>query len=102
MLIRQVNAATIVIEEAADYLNSGAGHMLRLFLERAGYFVSAAVLGPALYGELTGRKRTVIVATSERGFHWPMTSPCTKTFADIADPDEEVEAQYFTAEENPG
>lgn len=71
--------------------------MLRLFLERAGYFVHAAVLDPTLYGELTGRKRTVMVATSEPGFQWPTTTPCTKTFGDIADPPEEVEKQYFTA-----
>jgi hypothetical protein len=75
--------------------------MLRLFLERAGYFVHAAVLDPTLYGELTGRKRTVMVATSEPGFQWPTTTPCTKTFGDIADPPDLVENQYFTADEKP-
>lgn len=99
LLIRQVNPATIVIEEAPDYLTSSAGFMLRLFLERAGYFVHAAVLDPTRYGELTGRKRTVIVATSEPGFQWPNTVPSTRTFGDIADPPEEVEKQYFTANE---
>ena len=101
LLIRQVNPATIVIEEAPDYLTSGAGFMLRLFLERAGYFVHAAVLDPTLYGELTGRKRTVMVATSEPGFQWPTTTPCTKTFGDIADPPDLVENQYFTADDKP-
>lgn len=33
LLIRQVNPATIIIEEAPGYLTSGAGFMLRLFLE---------------------------------------------------------------------
>lgn len=101
LLIRQVNPATIVIEEAPDYLTSGAGFMIRLFLERAGYFVDAAVLDPTLYGELTGRKRTVMVATSEPGFQWPTTTPCRKTFGDIADPPDLVENQYFTADEKP-
>jgi DNA (cytosine-5)-methyltransferase 1 len=99
LLIRQVNPATIVIEEAPGYLNSSAGYMLRLFLERAGYFVHGAVLDPTLYGEITGRKRTVIVATSEPGFRWPTPDPCTKTFADFADPPEIAEAQYFTPEQ---
>jgi DNA (cytosine-5)-methyltransferase 1 len=101
LLIRQVNPATIVIEEAPGYLNSSAGYMLRLFLERAGYFVHGAVLDPTLYGEITARKRTVIVATSEPGFQWPATSPCTRTFADFADPPEIAESQYFTPEQKP-
>lgn len=101
LLILQANPATVVIEEAPDYLNSSAGYMLRLFLERAGYFVHGAVLDPTLYGEITARKRTVIVATSEPGFKWPATTPCTKTFADFADPPEIAESQYFTPQEKP-
>jgi DNA (cytosine-5)-methyltransferase 1 len=101
ILINHVNPATIVIEEAPDYLNSSAGYMLRLFLDRAGYFVHGAVLDPTLYGEITGRKRTVIVATSEPGFQWPAASPCTKTFADFADSPEIAESQYFTPEQKP-
>src|SRR5215213_3329942 len=101
LLIRQVNPATVVIEEAPDYLNSSAGYMLRQFLERAGYFVHGAVLDPTLYGEISARKRTVIVATSEPGFQWPATTPCTKTFADFADPPEIAESQYFTPQEKP-
>jgi DNA (cytosine-5)-methyltransferase 1 len=101
LLIRHVNPATVVIEEAPDYLNSSAGYMLRLFLERAGYFVHGAVLDPILYGEITSRKRTVIVATTEPGFQWPKTTPCTKTFGDYADPPEIAESQYFTPTEKP-
>lgn len=101
LLIHQVNPATIIIEEAPDYLTSSAGYMLRLFLERAGYFVHGAVLDPTLYGEITGRKRTVIVATSAPGFQWPAPTPCTKAFGDIADPPEISEANYFTAAEKP-
>jgi site-specific DNA-cytosine methylase len=101
LLIRQVNPASVVIEEAPDYLNSSAGYMLRLFLERAGYFVHGAVLDPTLYGEITARKRTVIVATSEPGFQWPAMTPCTKTFADYADSPEIAESQYFTPAEKP-
>jgi DNA (cytosine-5)-methyltransferase 1 len=101
LLIAHVNPATVVIEEAPDYLNSSADYMLRLFLERAGYFVHGAVLDPILYGEITGRKRTVIVATSEPGFQWPATNRCTKTFADFADSPEIAESQYFTPEQKP-
>jgi len=101
LIILRVNPATVVIEEAPDYLNSSAGYMLRQFLERAGYFVHGAVLDPTLYGEISARKRTVIVATSEPGFQWPATTPCTKTFADFADPPEIAESQYFTPQEKP-
>lgn len=101
MLIHQVNPATVVIEEAPGYLTSGAGFMMRLFLERAGYSVHAEVLDPLEFGEMTGRRRTVIVATSAPGFHWPSRFHSTRTFRDIADPPEKVDGDYFTAATKP-
>jgi DNA (cytosine-5)-methyltransferase 1 len=99
LLIRALNPATVVIEEAPGYLTSGAGYMMRHFLERAGYTVEAAVLDPRDFGELSGRKRSVIVAHSGTNFSWPTPSPCTRTVKDILDNPNEVEDLYFTAED---
>jgi site-specific DNA-cytosine methylase len=68
------------------------------FLEHAGYTVESAVLDPRNYGELCGRRRTVIVAHTSENFTWPEETPCTKTVKDILDRPEEVEHLYFTAE----
>ena len=74
---------------------------MQYFLQRAGYMVHAKVLDPRDYGELTGRRRSVIVAHSGSNFHWPDPSPPTQTFADIRDDESTLQDQYFTAETKP-
>jgi DNA (cytosine-5)-methyltransferase 1 len=101
ILIRRLNPATVLIEEAPGYLTSGAGYMMLYFLQRAGYTVEAKVLDPRDYGELTGRRRSVIVAHSGAHFQWPQLSPTSQTFADIRDDESTLEDQYFTAETKP-
>src|SRR5215216_3529245 len=100
-IIRKLNPATVVIEQAPGYLTSGAGYMIQHFLKRAGYTVEARVLDPRDYGELTGRRRTVIVAHSGSHFQWPQPSRPTKTFADIRDDESKLQDQYFTPETKP-
>jgi DNA (cytosine-5)-methyltransferase 1 len=101
LVIRALNPATVVIEEAPGYLNSGAGFMMRLFLERAGYTVEARVIDPREYGEITARVRTVIVAHSGSDFRWPEPAPNTRTFAEIRDDESLLEDRYFTSETKP-
>lgn len=101
LVIRALNPATVVIEEAPGYLNSGAGFMMRLFLERAGYTVDARVIDPREYGEMTARVRTVIVAHSGSDFRWPEPAPNTRTFAEIRDDESLLEDRYFTSETKP-
>jgi DNA (cytosine-5)-methyltransferase 1 len=99
--IRKLNPATVVIEQAPGYLTSGAGYMIQHFLKRAGYAVEARVLDPRDDGELTGRRRTVIVAHSGSHFQWPQPSRATQTFADIRDDESVLQDHYFTAETKP-
>jgi len=101
LLIRRLNPATVLIEEAPGYLTSGAGYMMQHFLRRAGYTVEARVIDPREHGEITGRRRSVIVAHSGSNFHWPETVPQTQTFASIRDDESTLEDQYFTAETKP-
>jgi len=100
-IIRKLNPATVVIEQAPGYLASATGYMIQHFLKRAGYTVEARVLDPRDYGELTGRRRTVIVAHSGSKFQWPQPARPTQTFADIRDDESVLQGQYFTAETKP-
>jgi DNA (cytosine-5)-methyltransferase 1 len=100
-IIRKLNPATVVIEQAPGYLTSATGYMIQHFLKRAGYTVEARVLDPRDYGELTGRRRTVIVAHSGSNFQWPQPSRATQTFANIRDDESVLQDQYFTAETKP-
>jgi len=101
LIIQRLNPATVLIEEAPGYLTSGAGYMIQHFLRRAGYTVEAKVLDPRDYGELTGRRRSVIVAHSGSHFQWPETVSATQTFASIRDDESTLEGEYFTAETKP-
>ncbi len=101
LLIRRLNPATILIEQAPGYLTSGAGYMMQHFLRRAGYTIEARVIDPREYGELTGRRRSVIVAHSGSNFQWPEAVPATQTFANIRDDESMLEGEYFTAETKP-
>lgn len=101
LLIRKLNPATVVIEEAPGYLASGAGFMIRFFLERAGYTVEARVIDPRQYGELSARIRSVIVAHSASSFRWPEPISTTRTFAEIRDDESALESHYFTPQTKP-
>lgn len=101
IIINRLNPATVIIEEAPGYLNSSAGYMMRLFLERAGYTVEARVIDPRDYGEMTARTRTVIVAHSGSNFQWPDPVTTNRTFTDIRDDESSLEDRYFTAETKP-
>ena len=101
LLIRKLNPATVVIEEAPGYLTSGAGFMIRLFLERAGYTVEARVIDPREYGELSARIRSIIVAHSGSNFRWPEAFSATRTFAEIRDDESALESHYFTPQTKP-
>jgi len=100
-VIRALNPATVVIEEAPGYLNSGAGFMIRLFLERAGYTVETRVIDPREYGELSARIRSIIVAHSGSNFRWPEAFSATRTFAEIRDHESALESHYFTPQTKP-
>lgn len=101
LIIRKLNPATVVIEEAPGYLASATGFIMRHFLQRAGYTVEAQVMDPREYGELTGRKRTVIVAHSNASFAWPTPAPCAYTFGAVRDDESALADHYFTAEQKP-
>jgi DNA (cytosine-5)-methyltransferase 1 len=77
-----------VIEEVPGYLNSASWYVLERFLKRLGYTVEARLIDPAEYGELTGRKRAVIVATTGQPVQWPEPKPVTRRLADILEPGE--------------
>src|SRR5690242_13610699 len=98
LIIRKLNPATVIIEQAPGYLTSGASYMMQHFLKRAGYNVEARVLDPREYGELTGSRRSVTVAHSGSNFQWPDPSPSPLTFASIRDDESMLEDHYFTAD----
>ena len=61
----------MVVEQVPEFLDSGAGWILRHALTRMGYTVEARVLDPSDYGEIAGRRRAVVVATNDAEVRWP-------------------------------
>lgn len=98
LIIERVNPATVIIEEAKEWLNSGAGWMMRHFLTRLGYSVDARVIDAVEYGELMNRRRSVMIATSDTEINWPREERTARRLGDIFDTPEEVEGTWFDAD----
>lgn len=74
MFVMAANPLNVVIEEVPGYLKSEAFGMLWLALRKLRYHVQWAILDANDLGELAGRKRAVIVAT---------TDPAPRLFEDL-------------------
>jgi DNA (cytosine-5)-methyltransferase 1 len=100
-IIDAVNPRTVVIEQVEHYLSSASYHVLNTALNRMGYDVEARVMDPADYGHLAGRRRAVIVATTDGSFVWPEPQAPTKSLGsaleDVADDSDE----WFDADSKP-
>lgn len=98
--VEATNPYIVVIEEVPDFLKSSAYFILKNVLQRLNYNLDARVVDPVDFGELTTRRRAVIVACTGAAVDWP--APVlfnTRIMADILDPVEEGE--WFTEETKP-
>src|SRR3990172_3948495 len=82
MIVEAVNPRCIVLEEVPAYLKSGIGTATVNALKRMGYNVSVKVISGLEYGELTVRKRAVIVATTD-DYKFPEESKSDRTLGEI-------------------
>jgi DNA (cytosine-5)-methyltransferase 1 len=94
--VEATNAHTVLIENVPDYLKSSSYYILTNVLQRLGYNVDAKVIDPTEYGELTTRKRAIIIARTGKPVQWPAPKPRTRTIGDILDPVED--AAWFNSE----
>jgi DNA-cytosine methyltransferase len=98
-VIDALNPNTVVIENVAHYLESGAGAIMMTALKRLGYNVEARVIDSRDYGDLAGRERAVIVATSDDSFSFP--EPVTDDESCLGDVLEDVDEdsdEWFDAD----
>jgi DNA (cytosine-5)-methyltransferase 1 len=70
-IIDALNPRTVLIENVAHYLTSASGIVMQSALKRLGYRVEARVFDARDYGDLAGRERAVIIATSDDSFVFP-------------------------------
>lgn len=94
--VEATNAHTCLFENVPGYLKSSNYYVLRKVLERLGYFVDAKIINPVEYGELTTRKRAIIIARTGAVPAWPEAVAPTRTLGDILDPVEG--AEWFNPE----
>jgi len=88
--IEALNPHTVVLEEVPGFIDSGAGQILLHVLKRLYRNVEAKILNPLNYGSLTGRNRTVIIAT-DRPIVWPVEHKTSRSLGDIFDQSNEHE-----------
>ena len=100
-LVEEVAPYTVVLEEVPAFLKSGAGFILIGALRRMGYTVEAKVIDSREYGELAGRKRAVVIATTDDTVTWPEPRRCTKRLGDILTDVMPADDAWFTEESKP-
>jgi len=94
LAIERVNPWHVVLEEVPEYLESASWVILRSVLCRLGYQVDARVLDSADYGSVAGRRRAVIVATTDDQVTWPEPVRCAHTLGDLLDAEVPEEAWF--------
>ncbi|NQZ59894.1 MAG: DNA cytosine methyltransferase [Lentisphaeraceae bacterium] len=82
ILMNRGKLKAIVIEEAPDFLKSGAGQILLHALKRMKFNVHSTTMDSHEYGSLQSRKRAVIVATTSL-YLPPAKSECKGRLGDI-------------------
>jgi DNA (cytosine-5)-methyltransferase 1 len=97
-IIEAANPRTVLIEQVPEFLEHALGHLCVATLERMGYEVESRTLDSRELGELAGRQRAVIVATTDGAFSWPESAEPAGTVDDVlddvpADSDEWFDAQ---------
>lgn len=95
LFVHALNPATVVVEEVPAFLDSGAYHIMRGWLQRIGYTVEAAVFDASEFGSLTKRKRAVVVAHSGGRLRWPAPFKSGRTLAEILEEAEDVSGLWF-------
>ena len=97
MIVEAVNPRCIVLEEVPAYLKSGIGTATVNALKRMGYNVSVKIISGLEYGELTVRKRAVIVATTD-DYKFPEESKSERTLGEILLKADDPRCEWFTRE----
>lgn len=98
MIVEAVNPRTIVLEEVPAYLKSGIGTATLNALKRMGYFVHTKTVSGLEHGELTVRKRAVIVATSDPDYKFPESTESKRTLGEILLDPNDSRCEWFTRE----
>jgi DNA (cytosine-5)-methyltransferase 1 len=93
--VEATNPHTVLVEEVPDFLKSGAGFVLQNVLRRMGYNVDSRVINPVEYGELTSRKRAIIVARTGAEVMWPEPVRSERTLGDILEPVDSPNVEWF-------
>jgi len=100
--IEATNPHTVVCEEVPAYLDSASWWTFQHVARRLGYTVEGRVLDALDFGELTDRKRAVVVCTTGRPIAWPVPEAIRlgRTLREILDPPPCV-YDWFNAETKP-
>ena len=98
------NPHTVVVENVVGFQKSAAHDIMRLVLTRMGYeTIESRIINPHDYGSITGRRRTVLVATMNHSIRWPSQSKTTRTTRDfLLDPNDETLEWFDRDDPNKG
>jgi DNA (cytosine-5)-methyltransferase 1 len=90
-VIRHHRPRAVIVENVPSFANSIAGVNMVRTLQDWGYGVANVVIDPIQWGEITGRKRWVMVAMLDQTFQFsvPAVAP-SRALADFLDPEDPI------------
>jgi DNA (cytosine-5)-methyltransferase 1 len=100
-IVEATNPRTVLIEQVPEFLEHALGQLCLATLERMGYEVESRVIDSRELGELAGRQRAVIVATTDGAFSWPESAEPEGTVDDVLDDVPADSDEWFDAESKP-
>jgi DNA (cytosine-5)-methyltransferase 1 len=103
MVVEHKSPRVIILEEVPLYLESGVGKATLTALKRMGYKIETKILSGLDAGELTVRKRAVIIATTDNEIKWPNFVTKKRTMGEILQSVDDPEVKWdITHEQSPG
>ena len=98
MIVEHVNPQKIILEEVPAYLKSEIGMACIMSLKRMGYKVEHKLMSGTEYGQLTTRKRAVIVASLTDDPKFPEAFETNRSMSEVLQDVNDPECEWFNRE----
>lgn len=98
MVVEHVNPEKIILEEVPAYLKSEIGIACIMALKRMGYKVEHKLMSGTEYGQLTTRKRAVIVASLTDDPQFPQETQSNRSMSEVLQDVNDSECEWFSRE----
>jgi DNA (cytosine-5)-methyltransferase 1 len=99
--VQALNPYTVVIENVPGFQKSVAGIITTQVLSRLGYTIDEKIVEGQEFGEVSSRKRIVVVATMDEKVVWPEEKSLKQNLGSFLHDADDERCEWFTEETKP-